>query len=38
MNIRHEGVGESTLLYPNDSPEGRFYCRTVQVLIETPRR
>ena len=30
------GVGESSLLYPNDSPEGRFYCRTVQIVIETP--
>lgn len=31
-----EGKGESELLYDNDLPEGRFYCRTVQIIIETP--
>jgi outer membrane protein OmpA-like peptidoglycan-associated protein len=31
-----EGKGESELLYNNDLPEGRFYCRTVQIIIETP--
>jgi len=31
-----QGIGESSLLYPNDTPEGRFYCRTVQIIIETP--
>jgi outer membrane protein OmpA-like peptidoglycan-associated protein len=30
------GVGESELLYPNNTPEGRYYCRTVQIIIETP--
>ncbi|HRP02958.1 MAG TPA: OmpA family protein [Candidatus Kapabacteria bacterium] len=30
------GIGESSLLYPNNTPEGRFYCRTVQIVIETP--
>jgi len=30
------GIGESRLLYPNDTPEGRFYCRTVQILVKTP--
>ena len=35
VQLRSEGVGESMLLYPNDQPEGRFYCRTVQILIET---
>ncbi|MDA3843924.1 MAG: OmpA family protein, partial [Candidatus Kapabacteria bacterium] len=29
------GVGESDLLYDNDLPEGRFYCRTVVITIET---
>lgn len=29
-----EGVGESVLLYDNDLPEGRFYSRTVNVLVE----
>lgn len=28
------GVGEEQLLYPNDHPEGRFYCRTVQIVAE----
>ncbi len=31
-----QGFGEDQLLYPNDFPEGRFYCRTVNVSIETP--
>ncbi|MEO6047691.1 MAG: OmpA family protein [Candidatus Kapaibacterium sp.] len=30
------GIGESRLLYTNDVPEGRFYCRTVQILVKTP--
>lgn len=30
------GVGEDEPLYDNDTPEGRFYNRTVQVLIKTP--
>jgi len=29
------GVGESQLLYPNDLPEARFYCRTVTIMVET---
>ncbi|MDX9759600.1 MAG: OmpA family protein [Bacteroidota bacterium] len=33
--IRSEGVGEQSLLFDNTLPEGRFYCRTVQILIET---
>ncbi|MCB2205520.1 OmpA family protein [bacterium] len=33
--MRSEGVGESKLLFDNALPEGRFYCRTVQILIET---
>jgi outer membrane protein OmpA-like peptidoglycan-associated protein len=31
-----QGVGEDTLLYNNDVPEGRFYCRTVQIIVKTP--
>ena len=34
--ISYEGIGESKLLYDNSLPEGRFYCRTVQIEIETP--
>ncbi len=30
------GLGESELLYDNSLPEGRFYCRTVTITIETP--
>ncbi len=29
------GVGESQLLYPNELPEARFYCRTVTIMVET---
>ena len=31
-----EGVGEEDPMYPNELPEGRFYNRTVQVIIQTP--
>jgi outer membrane protein OmpA-like peptidoglycan-associated protein len=34
--LNSQGVGEDTPLYPNELPEGRFYNRTVQVLIRTP--
>ncbi len=30
------GVGEDEALYTNELPEGRFYNRTVQVIIRTP--
>jgi outer membrane protein OmpA-like peptidoglycan-associated protein len=30
------GLGKSVLLYDNDLPEGRFYCRTVNVDVERP--
>lgn len=30
------GLGESELLYDNEFPEGRYHCRTVTVVIETP--
>lgn len=30
------GLGESKLLYNNDLPEGRVYCRTVNIEIVTP--
>lgn len=35
-NAKISGVGESQLLYDNKLPEGRFYCRTVKITIETP--
>jgi outer membrane protein OmpA-like peptidoglycan-associated protein len=31
-----DGVGAFKPLYPNELPEGRFYNRTVQIVIETP--
>lgn len=31
-----KGVGETQLLYDNELPEGRFYCRTVEIVAETP--
>jgi outer membrane protein OmpA-like peptidoglycan-associated protein len=35
-NTTYLGVGEQILLYNNTLPEGRFYCRTVDILVETP--
>ncbi|MBX3044117.1 MAG: OmpA family protein [Candidatus Kapabacteria bacterium] len=35
-NLSLQNVGSSQLLYDNSSPEGRSYCRTVKVLVETP--
>ncbi len=31
---KYRGAGESELLYDNDLPEGRFYCRTVQIVVK----
>lgn len=31
-------VGSKELLYDNDSPQGRSYSRTVQIIVETPVR
>jgi outer membrane protein OmpA-like peptidoglycan-associated protein len=31
-----KGFGKTLPLFPNELPEGRYYNRTVQVLIETP--
>jgi outer membrane protein OmpA-like peptidoglycan-associated protein len=30
------GIGEEELLYNNDIPEGRFYCRTINIIVKTP--
>jgi outer membrane protein OmpA-like peptidoglycan-associated protein len=30
------GTGKQTLQFDNDLPEGRFYCRTVNVTVKTP--
>jgi outer membrane protein OmpA-like peptidoglycan-associated protein len=29
------GIGEEILLYNNDLPEGRFYSRTVEIIVKT---
>ncbi|MDQ1265779.1 MAG: OmpA-like protein [Bacteroidota bacterium] len=34
--LAKRGVGEDEPLYSNELPEGRFYNRTVQVIIRTP--
>lgn len=31
-----DGYGETRLIYNNDLPEGRFYSRRVDVVVETP--
>ncbi len=35
--VEASGVGEDLLLFDNDSPIGRNLCRTVQVIVETPK-
>jgi outer membrane protein OmpA-like peptidoglycan-associated protein len=35
-NIEIQALGNSKLLYDNSLPEGRFYSRTVEIVIETP--
>lgn len=37
-NAKVAGLGERLPLYDNSTPEGRFYSRTVEVTVETPRR
>jgi outer membrane protein OmpA-like peptidoglycan-associated protein len=34
--VKVQGKGDSELLYDNDLPEGRFYCRTVLIEVKTP--
>jgi outer membrane protein OmpA-like peptidoglycan-associated protein len=37
LNLKEvKGLGEKKLLYDNALPEGRYYCRTATVTIETP--
>ncbi len=31
-----EGIGASQLKYDNSLPEGRYYCRTVSIVVQTP--
>lgn len=31
-----EGLGSDKILFDNNTPEGRFYCRTVLVEVKTP--
>lgn len=32
------GTGASVLPFDNDLPEGRYYCRTVSITVQTPRK
>lgn len=32
------GIGSSVLKYDNDLPEGRYYCRTVSIMVQTPMK
>lgn len=35
-SIRSRGLGEGDPLYSSELPEGRFYARSVRVVVETP--
>ena len=35
-NLVTHPIGSDELLYSNDTPQGRSYCRTVKIEIETP--
>lgn len=35
QKVTTKGLGESSI-YNNDTPEGRFYCRTVNILVKNP--
>ncbi|MBM2816359.1 MAG: OmpA/MotB domain protein [Ignavibacteria bacterium] len=35
-SIKTKAIGESLLLYDNILPEARFYCRTVEIIVENP--
>ena len=35
-DVELRGIGTDELLYDNEYPEGRFYCRTVTIHIATP--
>ncbi|MBL0323277.1 MAG: OmpA family protein [Ignavibacteria bacterium] len=37
-NATVTGLGERLPLYDNTTPEGRFYSRTVEIVVETPCR
>ncbi|HEY6172421.1 MAG TPA: OmpA family protein [Candidatus Kapabacteria bacterium] len=36
QTLQSIGYGKTQPLYPNEVPEGRYYNRTVQVVVETP--
>jgi outer membrane protein OmpA-like peptidoglycan-associated protein len=35
-NLAIRNIGSDILLFDNNSPFGRSYCRTVQIIVETP--
>lgn len=38
LDSKAVGFGESRLLFDNDLPEGRFYCRTIIIKVKNPIR
>jgi flagellar motor protein MotB len=32
-----QGFGEEKLIYDNELPEGRFYCRTIEITVRTKK-
>jgi len=36
QNVVTNGLGEEVLLFDNNTPEGRMYSRTVEIIVETP--
>jgi outer membrane protein OmpA-like peptidoglycan-associated protein len=36
QNVITNGLGEEVLLFDNNTPEGRMYSRTVEIIVETP--
>lgn len=35
-NLTIKNIGSDELIYDNSSPQGRSYCRTVKIYVETP--
>lgn len=34
-NSKYKGLGSEIILFNNNLPEGRFYCRTVNIIVKT---
>ncbi len=35
-NLTIQNIGSDELIYDNSTPQGRSYCRTVKIIVETP--